>query len=108
MEEVEVVIKIPEKIFRRIQALARDGYFEHDICCNSMRRIANGMPLPEGHGDLVDKKALCDYFWDNRSKLYTHKDLQIAIEKADAIIKADKKGELEENLKEPETENIER
>ena len=54
MADIELVIKIPEETCRRIQALVRDDYFEHDICGNSMRRIANGIPLPKGHGDLID------------------------------------------------------
>ena len=56
MRDIELVIKIPENTYRQIQALARNGYFEHDICGNSMRRIANGTPLPKGHGDLIDKR----------------------------------------------------
>lgn len=54
MADIDLVIKIPENTYRRIQALARDDYFEHDICGNSMRRIANGTPLPKGHGKIVD------------------------------------------------------
>lgn len=54
MSEIDLVIKIPENTYRQIQALARNGYFEHDICGNSMRRIANGIPLPKGHGRLID------------------------------------------------------
>ena len=50
MTDIELVIKIPENTYRRIQALARDDYFEHDICGNSMKRIANGTPLPKGMG----------------------------------------------------------
>ena len=44
--------------------------------------------LPKGHGRLIDADALCDYFWDNRSKLYTHKDLQIIIDRQPTIIEA--------------------
>lgn len=51
--------------------------------------IANGTPLPKGHGKLGDLGALSDYFWDNRSKLYTHKDLQIILDDAPTIIPAD-------------------
>ena len=54
MADRELVIKIPENTYRQIQALARNGYFEHDICGNSMRRIANGALLPKGHGRLID------------------------------------------------------
>jgi hypothetical protein len=58
MADIELVIKIPENTYKQIQALARNGYFEHDICGNSMRRIANGTPLPKGHGRLIDADAL--------------------------------------------------
>lgn len=60
MDEIEVVIKMPKNTYRQIQALARNNYFEHDICGNSMRRIANGIPLPKGHGNLVDTNELIE------------------------------------------------
>ena len=55
---MKLMIDIPENTYKQIQALARNGYFEHDICGNSMRRIANGVPLPKGHGRLIDADAL--------------------------------------------------
>ena len=51
---MQIVIDIPENTYKRIQALARDNYFEHDICGNSMRRIANGTPLSKHHGRIMD------------------------------------------------------
>lgn len=53
------------------------------------KAIQNGTPLEE-HGRLIDADVLCDYFWDNRSKLYTHKDLRIVIDRQPTIIEADK------------------
>ena len=53
MADIELVIKIPENTYHRIQALVRDDYFEHDICGCSMQRIANGKPLSKGHGRLI-------------------------------------------------------
>ena len=102
MPEVELVIKMSEEEYKKI---IEDGECDYLRVINA---IENGELLPEGHGDLVDRKALCDYFWDNRSKLYTHKDVRMAIEKADAIIKADKNDELEETLKDLEEDDIER
>ena len=55
---MQLVIDIPENTYIQIQALARNNYFEHDICGNSMRRIANGTPLPRGHGRLIDVDAI--------------------------------------------------
>ena len=51
--------------------------------------LYNAIPLEE-HGRLIDADVLGDYFWDNRSRLYTRKDLQIAIDNAPTIIEADK------------------
>jgi len=59
MADIELVIKIPENTYRQIQALARNGYFEHDICGNSMRRIANGTPLtPDMLADLLMEERI--------------------------------------------------
>lgn len=68
MEDIELVVKIPENTYRQIQALVRNGYFEHDICGNSMRRIANGTPLPKGHGKLIDAGIIKDF--KNKIKHY--------------------------------------
>lgn len=71
MADIELVIKMPEKTYKRIQALVNDDYFEHDICGNTMRRVANGTPLPKGHGKLKDfdkiisdgiDKGFCDWY----------------------------------------------
>lgn len=76
MSEIELVIKIPENTYRQIQALARSGYFEHDICGNSMRRIANGTPLPKGHGRLIDADAFIKTMED-ASKRHKYKGVLI-------------------------------
>ena len=52
------LIDIEEKTYRRIQALVNADFFEHDICGFSMRRTAKGIPLPKGHGRLIDADAL--------------------------------------------------
>ena len=59
MADIELVIKIDEEVYKILKSLSRGDYFEHDICGNSMRRIANGTPLPKGHGDLIDKSKIC-------------------------------------------------
>ena len=87
---MQIVIDIPEEIYKARQhwvANPKRMIDEVDIA------IANGTPLPKGHGTLKDTDALCDYFWDNRSKLYTHKDLQIVIDNAPIIIEAERESE---------------
>lgn len=86
MADIEVIVKIPEKTYKRIQALVRDDYFEHDICGDSMRRIADGTPLPKGHGDIVDIEKLIDMFWDGNSMEITKYDLSVI----EPIIEADR------------------
>lgn len=49
---MKLVIDIPENTYKRIQTLASNGYFEHDICGNSMRRIADGKPLDSVLDDI--------------------------------------------------------
>lgn len=57
MADIELVIKIDKEIYERFKSLSRGDNFEHDICGNSLRRIANGTPLPK-HGDLKDADVM--------------------------------------------------
>ena len=82
-EHVELVIKIPKYYLTHPQ--------DYSCLAECVRR---GILLPKGHGRLIDADVLCDYFWDNRSKLYSHKDLQIVIDRISTIIEADKEGEI--------------
>lgn len=86
---MQIVINIPKNTYKQIQALVRNDYFDHDICGNSMRRIAKGIPLSKGHGCLIDADKLQDYFGDNRSKLFQSKDCIFVINNAPTIIEAD-------------------
>ena len=49
MEDIELVIKIPETTYKQIQELERYGYYNDDMEGKAMRRIANGIPLPKAH-----------------------------------------------------------
>jgi len=53
--------------------------------------IQNGVPLPKGHGDVVDIETLIDMFWDGNSMEITKYDLSVI----DPIIEADKEQEDE-------------
>ena len=91
MAEIELVIKIDEDTYKDIKK-GKVYSSVRDVPQESVVAIANGTPLPKGHGRLIDAELLCDYFWDNRSKLYTHKDLQIVIDNAPTIIEAEIEG----------------
>jgi len=49
MADIELVIKIPEDVYKKIVA---DKYAIYDKMFYS---IKNGTPFPKGHGDLIDK-----------------------------------------------------
>lgn len=53
MADIEVVIKIPEEEYRNICLMSKDG-----IGMALYDWIANGTPLPKGHGRLGDLDAL--------------------------------------------------
>ena len=87
---MQIVIDISEKQYEIIKELVKK---QNSVCPeadSAEKIILKGTPLPKGHGRLIDADVLCDYFWDNRSKLYTHKDLRIVIDNAPTIIEADK------------------
>ena len=88
---IELVIKIPETAYRQIQALARNGYFEHHICGNSMRRIANGTPLPKGHGRIIDESKITSVYYHEETYKSTVRNYHTVIDGTDAptIIEAE-------------------
>lgn len=68
MEDVELVIKIPEKLYKHIMSMQlyipgrRSGKTTLAII---LAVIKNGTPLPKGHGDLKDVDVM-------KNKLCTH------------------------------------
>ena len=96
MADIELIIRISEEDFE---------IMKHNIAANNplcplsqeemVSKVVNGTLLSEGHGRLIDADVLRDYFWDNKSKLYTHKDLQIVIDRQPTVIEADKGEEYE-------------
>lgn len=96
---MKIVIDIPENTYKRIQALAINNYFEHDICGNSMQRIANGTPLPKGHGRIIDESKITSiYYHEEEARQEAIRVNYLVIDGTDAptIIEADKESEGEE------------
>lgn len=52
---MQIVIDIPEKIYKAIQDNTYCGISNSDM----YDAIRNGTPLPKGHGGLVDKSKIC-------------------------------------------------
>ena len=83
-KDIELVIKIPEELYNHIMNdnvyFLEDGEKLHDI-------VKNGIPLPKGHGDLIDRNSiLCD---DLPCNLCGHTDECFKL-LAPTIIEADK------------------
>ena len=53
MADIELVIKIPEEDYEFVKRQVTDGITNPLKIC-----IANGTPLPKGHGRLIDADAL--------------------------------------------------
>lgn len=53
---MQIVVNIPEKVVRAIQ---NGQDYRYDI----HTAIAQGIPLPKEHGDLIDREALKDVLW---------------------------------------------
>lgn len=55
MAGIEIVIKIPEKVYKNIQSkstkIQAEGYTVENA-------ILNGVPLPKGHGRIIDESKI--------------------------------------------------
>ena len=74
----EIVIKLPEEEYEEIINSEDCGL--HTLT----RAIANGTPLPKGHGRLIDADAIWDLYHDNDYDFYE------ALDDAPTIIEAEK------------------
>lgn len=76
---MEIVIKIPEESYNQIKRCA-----DSPLLNGWYRVVKNGIPLPKGHGRLIDVERLYDDF---ESMDY---DFEDAIEYAPTVIEADR------------------
>ena len=96
--DIELVIKIPEEIYKvykgRPPMLGDAGM---DMIAQS---IANGTPLPKGHGRLIDADELYDDFIDGTEgydcQTWNRIEIGDIIEDTPTIIEADKESENKE------------
>ena len=98
MANIELVIKIPDEAYKT--CLKLKGELDEDnsilgICL--INSVANGTPIPKGHGELIDKQSLKLSFF-TLSRFYKTWNLgknkiMGEIENAPAIIGASKESE---------------
>lgn len=96
---MQIVIDIPEEYYK-IRESIENGSIESKMILNSLK---NGIPLPKGHGRLIDgnllKKNICK--WLRPSKPDENEMVEVAdiavstiaeIEEQTTIVEADKEG----------------
>ena len=92
MADIELVIKVDEDDYKDIKEYGFNGY--SDQRNRIVEAIANGTPLPQGHGDLKDMgnlKYVFDLTKDN--PIYSGKDIERAIKSMTTVIDADNESE---------------
>lgn len=72
MADIKLVIKIDEEYLEDIKERVKDG----DIDYEPWVAIANGIPLPKGHGNMIDADAFIERMKD-ASKRQNYKDVLI-------------------------------
>ena len=86
MADIELVIKIPEEVYKASQIV--DVKYE-DVVQIPLESIAKGTPLPKGHGRILDEKDILDTE-NNDGGWYDLVDMPEYIAGVKAIIEADK------------------
>ena len=91
MADIELVIKIPEDVYKNIQSLdwKNAGRWFSEEC----KAIHNGTPLPKGHGRLIDADELYGDFIDGTEgydcNTWNRIEIGYIIEDTPTIIEAD-------------------
>ena len=92
MSDIELVIKIPEEDYEFVKRQVADGITNPLKIC-----IANGTPLPKGHGRLIDADEYKEHLYacetNGRPLHIMELDERLAtVDDAPTIIEADKGG----------------
>lgn len=91
MADVELVIKMPEDVFKRT-VFYREFRSVRD-CIMTIKALEKATPLPKGHGRLIDVDELeLDTEWDFAENEFISVS-QMQIDRADTIVPADTESE---------------
>ncbi len=92
---MQIVINIDDEIYKRVLP-----YKDMPVISNLandfpeiIHAIANGVPLPKGHGRLIDANRLRSMYSINRANFNTVVGIQKWIDEAPTIIEADRSEE---------------
>ena len=100
MADIALVIKISEETYNDIQS--RDWKNGELVFSEEWKAIHNGIPLPKGHGRLIDADEIIEQVNNMADELdndYTIADIEkvgTLLESISAIIEADKESEDKE------------
>ena len=84
MADMELVVKIPEEAYKLLKNDEGVDWLGAEHILNA---VANGTPLPKGHGDLIDADALIDTLGCSDRDEYTRACIE---EDAPILIEADR------------------
>lgn len=88
---MQIVIDIPKRTYEQLKFLREQGFDGFDTIID--KAVANGTPLPKGHGRIGDLDALREEVSSWGMNDYEPSDFIDAIDQADTIIEADKEEE---------------
>lgn len=92
MADIELVIKISEDLYNGIER--RDCALETEYVCDElMKAVDNAIPLPKGHGRLIDIDDMLDFFGYDAFGEVERGNIEFYIETQGAIIEVDKEDE---------------
>ena len=86
MADIELVIKIPEDVYKK--TIFYREFKDLNDCITTIKALEKSIPLPKGHGDLIDRQSLID---NGIEKGFC--DWYDEIKMADTIIEAYKESE---------------
>lgn len=82
---MKIIIELDEKTYNKLT----HAEFDANLVVNKMREaIANGIPIPKGHGRLIDADALVDSLDTSDRDIYCKDVIE---EDAPTIIEADRR-----------------
>lgn len=85
---MNIIIKLDKRRWEEIQHTKK---YEPTTMNWYEEQIANGIPLPEGHGRLIDADKLATIFLDSPNRVFDYTNILDEIYyHADTIIEADK------------------
>ena len=92
MADIEMVIKIPEEMYKNIQS--ENFWLDSGLTLsNAYDFIKNGIPIPKGHGRLIDVDKLTKCVIDQVTMPYVPIN---KIQNAPTIIEADTESAVQE------------